>query len=93
MALPDVFRLLNWGKCGVPCKQGKDAFHAFSAILNGGRIASWAVGAGTFEGSHRLETILHTPPCKVRCVTYTILLQPIFLSYCVYSRGQKKRGG
>ena len=36
-------------------------------------------GPDTFKEGHRLETILCTPPYKVFYVTYTILLQPIFL--------------
>ena len=46
---------------------------------------------GTCKGRHRLETILCAPPYKVRYVTSTILIWPIFLSYCVYGHGQKKR--
>ena len=37
------------------------------------------------EEGHRVETILHTIPYKVHYVTYIILIQPIFLSYCVHS--------
>lgn len=50
-----------------------------------------SVGApGTFEGGHSLETILHRSPYKVRPATHTIPIQPIFLLYLVYGRGQKK---
>lgn len=42
-----------------------------AAILNRG-------APGTFEESHRLETVLHTPPYKSCYVIYTILIWPIF---------------
>lgn len=50
-------------------------------IRNGGHMPPPG-GASTFEGRHRLDTILHTRPYKVRYVTYTILILSIFLSYC-----------
>ena len=37
------------------------------------------------KGARKLETDLHTPPYKVRYAT-----QRKFLSYCVYSCGQKR---
>ena len=59
-----------------------------SAILSGGHMA--LVILGTFKGGHRLETTLHTPLSKVHDTIYTILIQPGFLSHCVYGSVQKQ---
>ena len=45
-------------------------------------------GPGTSEGSHRLETVLHTLSYKIYYVIYTILILPVFISFCVYGHGQ-----
>ena len=45
---------------------------------------------GTFEGVHRLETILHTPSYKVCSATYTILIWPIFFFHVLFMAIAKK---
>lgn len=45
-------------------------------------------GPSTLEGGHILEIVLHKSPYKAHRAIYLLLIQPVFLSCCVYGHAK-----